>query len=159
MWEVPFGKAANQMSDLTIREMEQDEDFAAWYSEILEQEEDASGSLGTSGAIDERYLVLSNEIGDWIGGLRYWLRGGVAQLVNVVILPQERHRGHAHRLLAAFEQRATESGAHLAEFWTDDERSEGLLAAFGWRRIFHRQNYVGRRTWSLMEKQLSKEPR
>jgi N-acetylglutamate synthase-like GNAT family acetyltransferase len=147
------------MSELTIREMEQDEDFAAWYSEILEQEDDASGSLGTSGVIDERYLVLSNEIGDWIGGLRYWLRGGVAQLVNVVILPQERHQGHAHRLLAAFEHRAAESGAHLAEFWTDDERSEGLLAALGWRRIFHRQNYVGRRSWSLMEKQLSNEPR
>jgi N-acetylglutamate synthase-like GNAT family acetyltransferase len=147
------------MSELTIREMEQDEDFAAWYSEILEQEEDASGSLGTSGAIDERYLVLSNEIGDWIGGLRYWLGGGVAHLVNVVVLPQERHQGHAHRLLAAFEHRAAESGAHLAEFWTDDERSEGLLAALGWRRIFHRENYVGRRSWSLMEKQLANDSR
>jgi N-acetylglutamate synthase-like GNAT family acetyltransferase len=114
------------MSELTIREMEQDEDFAAWYSEILEQEEDASG---------------------------------VAHLVNVVVLPQERHQGHAHRLLAAFEHRAAESGAHMAEFWTDDERSEGLLAALGWRRIFHRENYVGRRSWSLMEKQLSNDSR
>jgi hypothetical protein len=25
------------MSELTIRDMEQDEDFAAWFSEILEQ--------------------------------------------------------------------------------------------------------------------------
>ena len=59
------------------------------------------------------------------------------------------------RLLAAFEQRAVESGAHLAEFWTDDPRSEGLLAALGWRRIFVRDGYLGRRTWSLMEKVLS----
>jgi GNAT superfamily N-acetyltransferase len=139
------------MSELTIRDMEQDEDFAAWFSEILEQEEDPAGwSSGT----EERYLILSNEIGDWIGGLRYWLRGGVAHLADVVVLPQERHRGHAHRLLSAFEARATESGAHLAEFWTDNVRSEALLAALGWRRIFVREGYLGRRTCLLMEKQL-----
>ena len=139
------------MSELSIREMEQDGDFAAWYSELLEQEEEAGG---WSGSVDQRYLILSNEIGDWIGGLRYWLRGGVAHLVDVVVLPQERHQGHAHRLLAAFEERAADAGAHVAEFWTDDTRSEGLLAALGWRKIFTRDNYVGRRTWSLMEKTL-----
>ena len=140
------------MSELIIREMEQDGDFAAWYSELLELEQDAGG---LSGPVDEHYLILSNEIGDWIGGLRYWLRGGVAHLVDVVVLPQERHQGHAHRLLAAFEQRALDSGAHVAEFWTDDTRSEGLLAALGWRKIFTRDNYVGRRTWFLMEKELA----
>jgi GNAT superfamily N-acetyltransferase len=98
--------------------------------------------------------MLSNEIGDWIGGLRYWLRGGVAHLVDVVVLPQERHRGHAHRLLAAFEERAVDGGAHLAEFWTDDERSEGLLAALGWNPIFRRENYIGQQPWALMEKRL-----
>jgi GNAT superfamily N-acetyltransferase len=139
------------MSELSIREMEQDGDFAAWYSELLEQEEEESGWSGT---VENRYLILSNEIGDWIGGLRYWLRGGVAHLEDVVVLPQERHRGHAHRLLAAFEARAVDSGAHLAEFWTDDDRSEGLLAAMGWRRVFARDNYMGRRRWSLMEKGL-----
>ena len=37
-------------------------------------------------------------------------------------------------------------------------RSEGLLAALGWRRIFTRDGYIGQRTWSLMEKTLgSKE--
>ncbi len=148
-WESPIGEGG--MSELTIRDMEQDEDFAAWFSEILEQEEDPSGS---SSALDERYLILSNEIGDWIGGLRFWLRGGVAHLVDVVILPQERHRGHAHRLLSAFEERAAESGAHLAEFWTEDARAEGLLAALGWRQIFVRNGYLGGRTWSLMEKRL-----
>jgi hypothetical protein len=52
-----------------------------------------------------------------------------------------------------------ESGAHLAEFWTDDTRSEGLLAALGWRRIFLRERYIGQRSWALMEKTLaSKEP-
>jgi GNAT superfamily N-acetyltransferase len=137
------------MGELTIREMEQDGDFAAWYSELIEMEEAAAGRTGSA---DERYLILSNEIGDWIGGLRYWLRGGVAHLVDVVVLPQERHRGHAHRLLAAFEERALEGGAHLAEFWTDDERSEGLLAALGWSPILHRQAYLGRHPWTLMEK-------
>jgi GNAT superfamily N-acetyltransferase len=138
------------MSELSIREMEQDGDFAAWYSELLEQEEEETS--GWSGTVDHRYLILSNEIGDWIGGLRYWLRGGVAHLEDVVVLPQERHRGHAHRLLGAFEERALEAGAHLAEFWTDDDRSEGLLAAMGWHRVFERENYMGRRRWSLMEK-------
>jgi hypothetical protein len=42
----------------------------------------------------------------------------------------------------------------VAEFWTDDARSEGLLAVLGWRRIFVRDGYIGRRTWSLMEKPL-----
>ena len=142
------------MSELTIREMEQDGDFAAWFTELLEQEEDPSG---WSSALDEHYLILSNEIGDWIGGLRYWLRGGVAHLVDVVVLPQERHKGHAHRLVAAFEQRAADAGAHLAEFWTDDNRSEGLLAALGWRRVFERDDYIGRRRWALMEKPLPGE--
>jgi GNAT superfamily N-acetyltransferase len=132
--------------------MEQDGDFAAWYSELIEMEEEEAGNTGS---VVERYLILSNEIGDWIGGLRYWLRGGVAHLVDVVVLPQERHRGHAHRLLAAFEDRATEGGAHLAEFWTDDDRSEGLLGALGWNPILHRENYVGQRAWTLMEKRLS----
>jgi GNAT superfamily N-acetyltransferase len=137
------------MGEIIIREMEQDDDFAAWYSELFEQEEEAAGR---SGGAEERYLMLSNEIGDWIGGLRYWMRGGVAHLVDVVVLPQERHRGHAHRLLAAFEERAVDGGAHLAEFWTDDERSEGLLAALGWSTLLHRQEYLGRRPWTLMEK-------
>jgi GNAT superfamily N-acetyltransferase len=139
------------MSEPTIREMGQDEDFAAWFSELLDQED----APGWPGAPDDRYLILSNEIGDWVGGLHYWLRGGVAHVVDVMILPEERHQGHAHRLLAAFEERAIDAGAHLAEFWTDDTRSEGLLAAFGWRRVVSRPDYVGRRSWTLMEKQLT----
>jgi hypothetical protein len=79
----------------------------------------------------------------------------VAHLVDVVVLPQERHRGHAHRLLAAFEGRALEGGAHLAEFWTDDDRSKGLLGALGWDTVFHREEYIGRQPWSLMEKRLA----
>lgn len=140
------------MSELTIREMGQDEDFAAWFSELLEQEDSPTGGAGP---LDEHYLILSNEIGDWIGGLRYWLRGGVAHLVDVVVLPQERHRGHAHRLLAAFEERAADAGAHVTEFWTEDQRSEGLLAALGWRRILQREDYIGHGSWALMEKRLA----
>ena len=139
------------MGELIIREMEQDGDFAAWYSELIEQEEEAAGR---SGSVDERYLILSNEIGDWIGGLRYWMRGGVAHLVDVVVLPQERHRGHAHRLLHAFEVRAVESGAHVAEFWTGDDRSEALLGALGWAVVLRREDYIGREAWALMEKRI-----
>jgi ribosomal protein S18 acetylase RimI-like enzyme len=140
------------MGELTIREMGQDEEFAAWFGELLEMEIERSGT-GTT--VDDRYLVLTSEIGDWIGGLRYFLRGGVAHLVEVAVTPEHRHQGHAHRLLAAFEERAIESNAHLAEFWTDDERSEGLLGALGWRRVMVRENYYGGTTWLLMEKSLA----
>ena len=144
------------MDDLKIREMEQDEDFAVWFSELAAETEEAAG---WGNPVSDRYLVLSNEIGDWIGGLRFSLRGGVANVLDVAVVPAERHQGHAHRLLAAFETHANEAGAHLAEFWTDDDRSEGLLAALGWRRIFQRSEYIGRRSWALMEKSLAGEPR
>jgi hypothetical protein len=80
------------MSEITIREMDQNEDFSAWYWEHLEEELDTADDSDT---IDQHYLILSNEIGDWVGGLRYWLRGGVAHLVDVMVLPDQRHRGHA----------------------------------------------------------------
>jgi GNAT superfamily N-acetyltransferase len=139
------------MSELTIRDMEQDEDFAAWFADLLEMEE----SRGVGFHLDDRYLVLSNEIGDWVGGLRFTLRGGVATLLELVVTPEERHRGHAHRLLGAFEDRAVEAESHLAEFWTDDDRSEALLVALGWRVVLRRDVYIGQRPWTLMEKPLA----
>ena|SRR5690606_3078291 len=139
------------MNELTIRDLGQDEDFGHWFHELLEREAESSGRIGPA---DERYLVLSNEIGDWIGGLRFSIRGGVARLIDVAVAPDSRGRGHAHRLLAAFEERAREDAAHLAEFWTDDLRAEGLLAALGWRRMLVREGYIGGRTWMLMEKRL-----
>lgn len=140
------------MSELIIREIGQDDDFGHWFHELLEGEASES-SIGPS---DDRYLVLSNEIGDWIGGLRFSLRGGIAQLVDIAIAPAERSQGHAHRLLAAFEARAREESAHLAEFWTDDLDAEGLLSALGWRRVMLRANYLGGREWLLMEKALNR---
>ena len=137
------------MSDITIREMEQDEEFSAWFSELLSEEDAAEG---TSSRVEDRYLVLSSEIGDWVGGLRYTLQGGVAHLVEVAVAPAERGQGHAHRLLAAFEERAATNGAHLVEFWTDDLRSESFLLAIGWRRVLARTGYIGGRDWYLMEK-------
>ena len=118
------------MGDIEIREMEQDGDFALWFSELLADTEEFEAS---GRAAEDRYLVLSNEIGDWIGGLRWSLRGGVAQIIDVGVLPRERHQGHAHRLLAAFEARAVEQDAHLLEFWTDFIGEEDLLEALGWR--------------------------
>jgi hypothetical protein len=86
------------MGELKIREMEQDGDFAVWFSELVAETEEAAG---WGNPINDRYLVLSNEIGDWIGGLRFSLRGGVANLLDVAVVETERHQGHAHRLLAA----------------------------------------------------------
>lgn len=139
------------MSEITIREMEQDEEFAAWFADLLSEEDAAEG---TSSRSEDHYLVLSSEIGDWVGGLRYSLQGGVARLVEVAVAPAERGQGHAHRLLGAFEESAVTRGAHLAEFWTDDQRSESFLGSLGWHRILARPGYIGGRTWYLMEKSI-----
>ena len=71
------------MDELKIREMEQDEDFAVWFSELAAETEEAAG---WGNPVSDRYLVLSNEIGDWIGGLRFSLRGGVANLLEVAVV-------------------------------------------------------------------------
>jgi GNAT superfamily N-acetyltransferase len=137
------------MSDVIIRELSQDEDFGHWFHELIEFEGREAGHVGAS---EDRYLVLSNEIGDWIGGLRFSLRGGVAAVVELAVTPQERHHGHAHRLLEAFEASARDNAAHLAEFWTDDKDSEALLAAMGWTVVLRRDRYMADRSWVLMEK-------
>ena len=133
---------------LTIREMDEGEEFAAWLNDLTERYDDGRAD----DSVEERHLVLSDEIGDWIGGLRWSFRGGVAQVIDIGVLPRERHQGHAHRLLAAFENRAIEQGAHLLEFWTDNVEEEAILSVMGWQRIFTRNQYVGGRTWYLLEK-------
>jgi ribosomal protein S18 acetylase RimI-like enzyme len=140
------------MSEITIREMEQDEEFSSWFADLLAEEDAAEG---TSSRVEDRYLVLSSEIGDWVGGLRYTMQGGVAHLVEVAVAPAARGQGHAHRLLAAFEERAAANGAHLVEFWTDDLRGDAFLTAIGWRRVMARPGYIGGREWYLMEKSLA----
>jgi len=139
------------MSELTIREMEGGEEFSDWFADLTQQEEAATGHPAY---LEDHYLILSNEIGDWIGGLRFSLRGGVAHVQDVAVRPEERHRGHGHRLLEAFEKHAREAGAHLAEFWTEDLAGEPELIANGWNRVLRRPGYVGGRTWFLMEKRL-----
>ena len=134
---------------LTIREMESGEEFSDWLRDLTE-DTDASDE-----SPDERHLVLTDEIGDWIGGLRWSMRGGVASLIEVGVLPRERRQGHAHRLLAAFEKRAAEQGAHVLELWTDHLGEEGLLEAVGWQCMVRREGYVGGRTWFLLEKRLT----
>jgi GNAT superfamily N-acetyltransferase len=139
------------MSELTIREMENGEEFADWFADLTQREEAATGEPLF---LEDHYLILSNAIGDWIGGLRYYLRGGVAHVLDVAVRPEERHLGHGHKLLEAFEDRAREAGCHLAEFWTDDPSGEAELNVFGWRRLLRREHYIGDRTWYLMEKHL-----
>jgi len=136
---------------LTIREMDEGEEFAAWLNDLAERFDDSPGE----DSVQERHLVLSDEIGEWIGGLRWSFRGGVAQVIDVGVLPNERHQGHAHRLLAAFENRAAEQGAHVLEFWTDHIEDEAILAVMGWNRIVSRNGYIGGRTWYLLEKRLA----
>jgi ribosomal protein S18 acetylase RimI-like enzyme len=136
---------------LTIREMDEGEEFAAWLNDLTERYEET----GADEAVEERHLVLSDEIGEWIGGLRWSLRGGVAQIIDIGVLPKERHRGHAHRLLAAFEERAVEQNAHLLEFWSDHIAEEDLLEVLGWSRVTRRDDYIGGRTWYLLEKRLA----
>jgi GNAT superfamily N-acetyltransferase len=137
---------------LKIREMEEGEEFSAWLHDLAEagQDEAPVPELG-----EEKHLVLTDEIGDWIGGLRWSLRGGVAEVLEVAVVPRERHQGHAHRLLAAFEQHAADQGAALLELWTDHETEEGLLAALGWQRVLRRDHYIGGRIWYLLEKRLN----
>lgn len=139
------------MDDLRIREALHDEEFAAWFDEVLRA---AGAEADEPTAVDDHYLVLTDEIGDWIGGLRYTVRGGVAHLLGIMIRPEHRHHGHAHRLLNAFEEHAREAGAHLAEFWTSELESEGLFAALGWHRILKRDGYIGGQTWLLLDKAL-----
>lgn len=136
--------------DLKIREMRDNEDFAAWLSELTTGDPETGYA-----ALTEHHLVLTDEIGEWIGGLRYSVRGGVAQVVDIGVVPSERGQGHALRMLEAFEERATDEGAHLVEFWTDQLGVEPLLAALGWRRVMVRPDYVGGRTWHLLEKPLA----
>ncbi len=141
------------MPELRISAMDQDEDFANWLTEQLERE---AAEAGEPSGFQDYYLGLTSEVGDWIGGLRYYVRGGVAHLLDLIVAPEYRNQGHGHRLLAAFEQRAAEEGAHLAEFWTDDERAQGLLAALGWTVVVRRPRYMHERPWTLMEKRLGR---
>jgi GNAT superfamily N-acetyltransferase len=136
---------------LIIREMESGEEFADWLRDLSDDSDDGAGTESP----DERHLVLTDEIGDWIGGLRWSLRGGVASVIEVGVLPRERHQGHAHRLLAAFELRAAEQGAHVLELWTDHVGEENLLEALGWQLLVRREGFIGGRTWYLLEKRLA----
>jgi len=145
----------NQDRNLTIRDAGEDEEFSAWLSDLVELH---PGPHPGEGRLTDHHLVLTDEIGDWIGGVRYTLRGGVAHLVEIGVAPHERHQGHGLRLLAAFQDRALEHQAHLLEFWSDDLRSEGILAAMGWHWVFQRAGYVGGRTWYLFEKRLPTHP-
>lgn len=139
---------------LVVRELEGEDDgeFALWLFELTHDYPDAE-----YGTLDEHFLVLSSEIGDWIGGLRYLLRGGVAQILELGVAPTERGQGHALRLLQGFEAAAAERGAHLLEFWTPNLDMEPLLAVAGWRLVLARPGYIERGTWYLLERALEAE--
>jgi GNAT superfamily N-acetyltransferase len=135
--------------DLTVREIRDDEEFGVWLSEIAHDYPSDAGST-----LDDHHLVLTDEIGEWIGGLRYMLRGGVALVLEIAITPEERGRGHALRLIEGFEMAARGNGAHLVEFWSDNLGLEPILEAVGWTRLLSRPKYIAGRTWHLYEKRL-----
>jgi hypothetical protein len=131
--------------------MDQGEEFAVWFAELVERQDQASGAQLS---YQDRYLILTNDLGDWVGGVRWYLRGGVAHLLDFAIEAREEHVGYGLRLLEAFERRARDGAAHLLEFWTNDFDSAGIYAALGWREVLRRGDYVGRGEWLLMEKRL-----
>ena len=143
------------MGELIIREMDQGEEFAAWFHDLVERQDHDTGSQLR---YDDHLLVLTNETGDWVGGVRYFLRGGVAHLLEFAVTESEEHLGYGIRLLEAFEGRAAEAGAHLLEFWTNDLESAEIYRDLGWTQVFRRPRYVGGEEWVLMEKDLHTAP-
>lgn len=139
------------MGELIIRDMDQGEEFAAWFAELVERQDESSGAHLS---YQDRYLILTNDLGDWVGGVRWYLRGGVAHLLEFAIEETQEHVGYGLRLLEAFETRARESGVHLLEFWTNDFESADVYAELGWHEVVRRDDYVGRGRWVLMEKRL-----
>lgn len=139
------------MSELIIREMDRGEEFQAWFGDLVERQDAASGSRLK---YDDHLLVLTNQTGDWVGGVRYYLRGGVAHLMEFAVVETEEDLGYGLRLLEAFEGRAAEGGAHVLEFWTNDLESASIYTDLGWRVILQRPRYVGGEEWVLMEKAL-----
>ena len=135
--------------DLTVREIRDDEEFGVWLSELAHDYPSADGST-----FGDHRLVLTDELGEWIGGLRYMLRGGVAHVLEIAIAPEERGRGYALRLIEGFEAAAREHESHLIEFWSDNLGLEPILEAVGWTRLLSRPAYIGGRTWHLYEKRL-----
>ena len=139
------------MGELIIRDMDQGEEFASWFAELVERQDAESGAQLF---YQDRYLILTNDVGDWVGGVRWYLRGGVAHLLEFAIETSEEHIGYGLRLLEAFEQRARDAEAHLLEFWTNDFDSADVYTALGWHEVVRREDYVGRGEWVLMEKRL-----
>lgn len=144
----------NSERELTVREVGDDEEFAAWLHELTHDFPSAEDLT-----LEDRHLVLTDEIGDWIGGLRYIMRGGVAKILEIGIRPESRRRGHALRLLEGFENAARDRGAHLVEFWSHHLGLEPILSAVGWRLVLTRPGYIAGRTWYLLEKRLAPAPR
>ena len=140
------------MGELIIRDMDQGEDFVPWFAELVERQDE---SPGAHLSYHDRYLILTDDLGDWIGGVRFFLRGGVAHLLEFAVEAAHQDVGYGLRLLEAFEHRARDAGAHLAEFWANDLDSAGIYEELGWREVVRREEYVGRGPWVLMEKRLA----
>ena len=140
------------MGELIIRDMEEGEEFAAWFAELVERQD---ATTGAHLSYHDRHLILTDDLGDWIGGVRFHVRGGVAHLLEFAVEAAHEDVGYGLRLLEAFERRALDAGAHLAEFWTNDFESAGVYGALGWNEVVRREEYVGRGPWVLMEKRLA----
>lgn len=141
------------MGELIIRDMDAGEEFVAWFAELVERQDETTGAHLS---YHDRHLILTNDLGDWVGGVRFHVRGGVAHLLEFAVEADHEEVGYGLRLMEAFEQRALDSGVHLAEFWTNDFESAEVYRALGWREVVRREDYVGRGPWVLLEKRLER---
>lgn len=138
---------------MTVTEVSDDSEFGIWLEELTRDYPAAEGI-----ALEEHHLALTDDIGDWVGGLRFGLRGGVAQVLEIGVAPNERGQGHALRLLDGFEAAARSRDAHLIEFWSHQLGLEPILEANGWHRVLSRPGYIAGHTWHLFGKTIGPVP-
>src|SRR5688500_20117440 len=78
---------------LTIREMDEGEEFSARLNDLTERYEEGAADE----AVEERHLVLSDESGEWIGGRRWCRPAGGAERRDRGGLPRPRRPPPARR--------------------------------------------------------------
>ena len=140
------------MGELTIREMEQDGDFAAWYSELIEQEEDPAAGPAAARRSVTSFSATRSATGSgacatgcaagWPTWWMWWScrRSGTAATPTGCWPPSRSGRWTAGPTWRSSGPTMTAPRACWPP-WAGTASSA-------------RDDYMGRRTWSLMEKRL-----
>ena len=120
------------MNDVKITSMDRHQDFAEWLNELLEREAEEAGHPS---GFHDHYIGLTSELGDWVGGLRFYVRGGVAHLLDLAVAESHRGQGHAHTML----RRSRSGRRRRAPTWPSSgpttsapSRSSRRSAGSGW---------------------------